>query len=56
MQMATSADYYVVIRDLKERRAVLDAAIVALERVLPVVNGTVSREAPEALKSESGQN
>ena len=37
--MASTADYTVVIRDLKARRDVLDAAIVALERVLPVVSG-----------------
>jgi hypothetical protein len=40
--MASTADYTVVIRDLKARRDVLDAAIVALERVLPVVSGGVT--------------
>jgi hypothetical protein len=70
--MASTADYAVVIRDLKARREVLDAAITALERVLPIVSangnaalpavpekqlmGTVSRESPEVKESGKEQN
>lgn len=56
--MATSADYSVVLRDLKARRDVLDAAIKALEPVVPNagVAGTVNRESPEVKESGKEQN
>jgi hypothetical protein len=47
--MATSADYAVVLRDLKARRDILDAAIKALEPVAPPTPGTLLAVNPATL-------
>lgn len=53
--MATSADYSVVLRDLKARRDVLDAAIKALEPVVPTAL-SVGIIPPPAIADKEGES